>query len=98
MYINGRRHVCYSECNVVSDECGEPTPCLLQPVAAHGGKVLYCWSVCLRSELGFLNYDDISMCIVNKQFEPLELVFDSVYVLTCCTMMIFLSFLLLGLW
>ena len=38
--INGRRYVCCSECNVVSDECDEPTSCLLQPVGAHGGEVM----------------------------------------------------------
>ena len=32
-------------------------------------------------ELGFLNCDDICMCVVNNQFELLEFVFDSVYVL-----------------
>ena len=31
-------------------------------------------------DLGFLNCDDICMCIVNKQSEPLEFVFDYVYV------------------
>ena len=30
--------------------------------------------------LGFLNCDDIFMCVVNKQFALLEFVFDSVYV------------------
>ena len=30
--------------------------------------------------LGFLNYDDIFMCVVNKQFQLLEFVIDSVYV------------------
>ena len=34
----------------------------------------------LRGELGFLNCDDICMCVVNKQFELLEFVFDSIYV------------------
>ena len=34
----------------------------------------------LRGELGFLNCDDICICVVNKQFELLEFVFDSVYV------------------
>ena len=34
----------------------------------------------MRGELGFLNCDDICMCIVNKQFVLLEFVFDSVYV------------------
>ena len=31
-----------------------------------------------RGELGFLNCDDVCMCVVNKQF--LGFVFDSVYV------------------
>ena len=35
---------------------------------------------CFRSKLGFLNYDYKCMCVVNKQFELLEFVFDSVYV------------------
>ena len=30
--------------------------------------------------LGLLNCYDICMCIVNKQFEVLEFVFDSIYV------------------
>ena len=30
--------------------------------------------------LGFLNCDDVCMCVVNKQFELHEFVFDSVYV------------------
>ena len=37
-------------------------------------------SVFFRGELGFLNCDDMCMCVVNKQFELLECVFDSVYV------------------
>ena len=52
--INGRRYVCCSECNVVSNECKEPTSCLEQPIGRHGG------------ELGFLNCDDICMCVMNK--------------------------------
>ena len=36
--------------------------------------------VCFRGELVFLDCDDICMCVVNKQFELLEFVFDSVYV------------------
>ena len=31
----------------------------------------------LWGKLGFLNCDDIGMCVVNKQFELLEFVFDS---------------------
>ena len=57
--INGRRYVCCSECNVVSDECDEPTPCLVQPVGAHSDEVINFWSVCFWGELGFLNCDDI---------------------------------------
>ena len=58
MCINGRRYVCCSECNVVSNE--------------HCGKFMYFWSVCLRGELGFLNCDDICMYVVNKQSELLS--------------------------
>ena len=41
---------------------------------------MYFGCVCFRGELGFLNCDDICMCVVNKQFELLEFVFDSVSV------------------
>ena len=41
---------------------------------------MYFGCVCFMGELGFLNCDDICMCVVNTQFELLELVFDSVYV------------------
>ena len=41
---------------------------------------MYFGCVCFRGELGFLNCYDICMCVVNKQFELLEFVFDSVYV------------------
>ena len=52
----------------------------MQPVGAHGGEVMYLWSVCFRGEPGFINCDDICMRVVNKQFELLEFVFDSVCV------------------
>ena len=51
----------------------------MKPIGAHGGEVMYIVSLCFRGELGFLNCDDICMCVVNKQFEPLEFVCDSVY-------------------
>ena len=38
--IDGRRYVCCSECNVVSNECNEPTSCLVQPIGAHCGEVM----------------------------------------------------------
>ena len=78
--IDGRRYVCCSECNVVPNECNEPTSCLVQPIGKHGGEVRYFGCVCFRGELGFLNCDAICMCVVNKQFGLLEFVFYSVYV------------------
>ena len=56
--------------SVVYNECNEPTPCLVQHIGIHNGKVMY-----FGYELGFLNYDDNSMCIMNKQFELLKCVF-----------------------
>ena len=78
--INGQWYVCCSECNIVSKECKEPTPCLVHPISMHSGEVMYFGCVCFRGELGFLNFDDICMCAVNKYFELFEFVFDSVYV------------------
>ena len=92
--INGRRYVCCSECNVVSNECNEPTSCLVQSIGTHGGEVMYCGCVCFRGELGILNCDYICMCVVKKQFDLLEFVLIP-YMLTC-NMMRFISLLLLG--
>ena len=78
--INSRRYVCCSECDVVSNECNEPTSCLVQPIGAHWCEVMYFWCFGFRGELGFLNCDDVCMCVVNKQFELLEFVSESVYV------------------
>ena len=52
----------------------------MQPIGTYGGEVIYFWCVCFRGKLGFLNCDDICMCVVNEQFELLEFVYDSVYV------------------
>ena len=52
----------------------------MQPIGTHGGEVMYFGCVCFRGEFGFLNYYDICMCVVNKQFQLLEFVFDPVYV------------------
>ena len=57
-----------------------PTSWLVQPIGTHGGEVMYFGCVCFRGDLGFLNCDVIYMCVVIKQFELLEFVFDSVYV------------------
>ena len=37
VYINGRRYVCCSECNVVSDDCDEPTPAMFLGCDGVGG-------------------------------------------------------------
>ena len=60
--------------------CNEPTSSLVQPNGTHCGEVIYFGCVCFMGEVGFLNCDDICMCVVNKQFELLEFVFHSVYV------------------
>ena len=78
--IDGRRYVCCSECNVVSNECNDLTSCLVQPIGSCCCEVMYFGCFGFRGELGFLNCDDVCMCVMNKQFEPLEFVFDSVYV------------------
>ena len=41
---------------------------------------MYFVSFYFSVELGFLNFDDICMCVVNNQFELLEFVLNSVYV------------------
>ena len=41
---------------------------------------MYFGSFGFSSELGFLDCDNICMCVVNKLFELLEFVFNSVYV------------------
>ena len=52
----------------------------MQPISVHCCEVLYFGCFGFRGELAFLNCDDVCMCVVNKQFEFLEFVFDSVYV------------------
>ena len=41
---------------------------------------MYFWCFGFRGELGFLNCNDVCTCVVNKQFELLEFVSESVYV------------------
>ena len=50
--IDGRMYGCCSECYVVSNECNEPTSCLVQHIDTHGGDVMYFGCVCFRGELG----------------------------------------------
>ena len=55
--------------NVVSNECNEPTSCLVQPIGAHSCEVMYFGCFGYRGELGILKCDNVTMCVVNKQFE-----------------------------
>ena len=54
---------------------------------------MYFGCVCFVGELGFLNFDDICMCVVNKNLSSSSL-FLIPFMLTC-SMMRFLSLLLL---
>ena len=38
--IDGRRYVCCSECNVVSNECDEPNSGLAQSIGTHCGELM----------------------------------------------------------
>ena len=66
MCINGRMYACCSECNVVSNECNEATPCLVQHIGTHGCEVMYFGCFFFRGELDFMNCDAISMCVVPR--------------------------------
>ena len=57
-----------------------PPPALCNLSVHTAIKFMYFGCFGLRSELGFLNCDDVCMCVVNKYFEPLEFVSGSVYV------------------
>ena len=76
--INGRGQVCCGECYVVSNECDELTSCRVQPIVVHCCEVMYSGRFDFSGEVGFLNCDDVCMCVVSKQFELLGFVFESV--------------------
>ena len=92
--INSRMYLCCSECNIVSNECNEPTSCLVQPIGSHCCEVMYFGCFDFRDELGFLNCDDVCMCVGISNLSSSSL-FLSLCLLTC-SMMRFLSLLLLG--
>ena len=52
----------------------------MQPIGSHCCEVVYFGCFGFRGAFGFLNCDDVCMCVVNKQFEILEFALDSVYV------------------
>ena len=72
-----------------------PPPALCNLSVRTAVKLCIFGCFCFRGELGFLNCDDICMCVVNKQLSFSSL-FLSPLMLTC-SMMRFLSLLLLGL-
>ena len=82
---------------VVSYECDELTSCLVQPIIAHCCEVMYFGWFGFRGDLGFLNCDDVCMCVVNKQFHLLEFLLLIPFMLTC-SMMRCISLFLLGLY
>ena len=47
----------------------------MQPIVAHCCEVMYFGCFDFRGELGFLNCDDVCMCVVKKQFELLESIY-----------------------
>ena len=87
--IDVRRYVRCSECDVVSNECDEPTSCLVQHIGTHCCEMMYFGCVGFRGDLDFLNCDDVCMCVVNKQFKLFEFVFDSVNCCVCGHVVVF---------
>ena len=69
--INGRRYVCCSECNGVSNGCNEPTSCLVQPIDRHGAEVMYFGCVCFRGELGCCLPTSMTLASGGSQIFPL---------------------------
>ena len=52
----------------------------MQPVGVYSDEVMYLVIICFRGELDFLDCNDICMSVMNKQFEVLEFVFDTLHV------------------
>ena len=57
-----------------------PPPALCNLSVRTAVKLCILAVLALEGELGFLNCDDACMCVVNKQYELLEFVSESVYV------------------
>ena len=83
--INSPRYVCCSECDVVSNECNEPTSCLVQPIGAHCCEVMYFWCFGFRGEIVMM-----SACVSRISSLSSSSLFLSPFMLTC-SMMRFLS-------
>ena len=93
-YINVCNYEMFSVVNVYLMSVMSPPPALCNLLSRTVVK-LCTLGVCFRGELGFLNCDDICICVVDKQFELLEFLIPFMLI---CSMMRFLSLLLLGLW
>ena len=65
----------------------------MRHIGAHSGKVMYFGSICFRGELGFMNCDDICMCIIRLSFSSLFLI----PFMLACSIIRFISILLRGL-
>ena len=68
--IDGRRYVCCSDCNVISNECNEPSSCLVQPIGAQCCEIMYFRCFGFGGGLGFLNCDDVCMCGCSIYLQP----------------------------
>ena len=66
--------------SVVVNVMLSPMSVMNQPIGAHCCEIVYFGCFGFRCELGFLNCDDVCMCVVNKLFELPEFVSESVYV------------------
>ena len=64
--INSRRYVCCSECDVVSNDCNEPTSCLVQPIGAHCCEVMYFGCFGLRGE-----FPELLLFFIHSKHEKL---------------------------
>ena len=71
----------------------------MQPVGEHSGEVMYFGCFCFRGELGFLDCDDICMCVVfnsvyvDLKYNEIDLTFTagSVYLCGVCGHVVFLG-------
>ena len=76
--IDGRRYVCCSECNVVSNECNEPTSCLVQPIGAHCCESMYFGCFGFRGEHTLVHLvigNIIYTCIVRGKCNSISCLF-----------------------
>ena len=79
--INGRRYVCCSECNVVSNEFNEPTSCIVQPIG-----FLNCDDICMyvvNKQFELLEFVFYSV-YVDLQYDEISLTFTAGSVSLCC--------------